>query len=161
MTAMTCTKCGKQFECPKDHPEAHECFSCNYGTAMDEAAQRFSPLSEPLARLLETRLHVDQTGGMIMCLAVTLPNGFYAWFSELDSHPDEQLAGFGLYYWDEATDTDGGGFRFAVPPAGFEWSPTNGQAMAEWAAPLLTQAAVEATEGRTIRTMTVGDFQEL
>lgn len=168
-TNSTCVKCGVAFRCAHsdfgkpEHP-AHECYSCWYGGMEDAVAERFRPLKEPLERLLEMRLTIAQTGGFIMCLQVDLPRGFYAWFSEFyedDAPMVGDVEGFGLYFWDEATDDDGGASRFVYDDSAPEWRRSNGEAIAEWAAPKLAQIAAEVAAGATMSTITVGEYAPL
>lgn len=156
---MTCPTCGAVFDCAGHHAP-HPCFGCVYAGVMREGAERFAPLSDPLSRLLEVELSVDQTGGMILCLAVPLPRGFYAWFSEFErvgEDDPEGLAGFGVYYWGgDDGDDDGGGSRWVA--ADLPYDADHGREIAEWAAPLLSQVAAEATAGATIQSLTVGEY---
>lgn len=56
----------------------------SYARAMEAARQRFAPLAAALTRDLglDTEPVVEQTGGMVMCLSITWPDGAYVWFSD-------------------------------------------------------------------------------
>jgi hypothetical protein len=154
---MKCPKCAENFDCTQTCEGrgtiAHPCEACRYDDAMSAADKRFEPLARPLARLLETTPTVDQTGGMVMCLHVDLPRGFYAWFSEFD------VAGFGIFYWDEATGDDGGGSRWVATDIPFD--AEHGEEIAIWAAPLLMRIADEVTRGASLAALTIGEYLTL
>lgn len=58
-------------------PDMDRCHSCWYNEAMDEADAEFKPLIEGLvaAGLDLADIHVDQTGGMVMCLRIVVDRG--------------------------------------------------------------------------------------
>lgn len=167
-TNGTCVECGRAFLCPTGHDAhpAHDCHSCANRKFYRETEERFWPLSEPLSRLLEFDVEVTNTGGGIMCLQVNLPRGFYAWFSEFDrigEDDPESLSGFGLYYFrDGGGDdwSDGGGTRWFYEGCP-RYDPEHGQAVAEWAAPLLLRIAEEVERGVTIRDVSVGEWHDV
>lgn len=163
-TNATCVECGQRFLCVTDHEShpAHGCHACYTRMVYRETEDRFRTLSEPLSRLLESDVGVTNTGGGIMCLQVTLPRGFYAWFSEWDRE-EEGLAGFGLYYFRDGDGddwSDGGGTRWVYEGCP-KYDLEHGQAVAEWAAPLLLQIAEEIERGVAIRDVSVGEWHDV
>lgn len=112
-----------------------------YVGEIHRAEKRFAPLTLALARRLEVMPTVDQTGGMVMCLRVQLPNGTYAYFSELGEF-DEPA--FGVYREDphdpEADVQELGWHEMCgTEPAAGDWcdNPALCERVAEWAAPLI------------------------
>jgi hypothetical protein len=72
----------------------------HYDLAMRRAENRFAILGAALTRDLGLDVEpvVDQTGGMVMCLAIYWPDGAYVWFSDYWWHDDDFI--LGLYEGD-------------------------------------------------------------
>jgi hypothetical protein len=149
-----CAKCGAEFY--RNRPSTDICYGCYYVDAIEQAENRFKPLSTWLERLLEVRTSVDQTGGMVMCLHVPIGRDVgehgddrcWAWFSEA---PGDYL-GFGIYETDEDGEyVDEEGVQHAFPgelgchagECGWYHHPDLCEQLARWAAPIIVQYAAD------------------
>jgi len=126
-------------------------FATWYAAAMEEAEDRFSPLSLALAELLEVKPVVDQTGGMTMLLRVPVgrDDKRWVWFSEMG---ENDSPGFGCYAVDDEDEFiepwDGcNGDTYVThpywicPPGEWRDHPEFSLLVAEWAAPLIVDFA--------------------
>lgn len=136
-----CATCSRAFY--RSSPKTDVCYDCWYRMSMDDAESRFKPLADELESRLEVKTHVEQTGGMVMCLTVPIGSGDderHAWFSELDEFC---CAGVGLYvsYDDEGVYHENPDLTSSA--AAWRDDPEHCARVADWAAPIIVAFAVE------------------
>lgn len=120
----------------------------NRAVAIEAARERFQPLTDALMRAvgLDTEPTVDQTGGMVMCLAISWPDDAYVWVSDYWWWRDDLI--LGLY---DSPEHDG---TYPEPPADlldqleqpwgdYKWPGEHPpqhviDRIADWMAPLIT-----------------------
>jgi hypothetical protein len=136
-----CTRCRRTYYTTRHL--ATTCYECYYVGAHVEAEERFAMLTVELAKRLEVMPDVWQTGGMVMCLHVPMPDGMYALFSELCEYDPGDIY-FGVYRevadGDGFTDTEDVAMHsrdFDLSELGVGEDDDPPRAVAEWAAPLI------------------------
>jgi hypothetical protein len=130
----TCPGCGKPVRLEK----SPTCWECWYAGQMQEAEERFRPLTKELSKRLEYVPEVEQTGGMVMCLAIRFSDTAWCWISELDEYDSPLL---GLYRHEE----DEGEYPEPTPDVRSDSPP---EVIAEWMVPHILRFAA-SLEGVT------------
>lgn len=93
----TCQKCGATFEGIR--PGMTLCISCWYAGEETSALERFAPLDAAL-KAAGMRTELQQTGGMVMCLAAYPTDEEFPYFMWGDPEDYEHPLGFCVYVRD-------------------------------------------------------------